>query len=160
MPFLIMGIAFAVVEDYLYIKNYANSGLIRLQIFLPGHPMFAIIFGHFYYRYRVDAEIMSMIEIIKRGGEKIKDLHLKGKKYITRGIIFVCLLHGLHNFIGVTNGAYFYVMYITELIIFVFVTISLIENRKRNVKQEALFKFMQYYPKYSEYQLEEWGIKI
>ena len=29
-----------------------------------------------------------------------------------------------------------------------------------NAKQEALFKFMQHYPKYSEYQLKEWGIKI
>ncbi len=160
MPFLIMGIAFAVVEDYLYIKNYADSGLTRLQIFLPGHPMFAIIFGHFYYKYRVNVEIMSMKEIVKRGGENIKNLCLKGKKYITRGIIFVCLLHGLHNFISVTNGTYFYVMHIAELIIFLFVTISLIENRKRNVKKEALFKFMRYYPEYSEYQLKEWGINI
>ncbi len=159
MPFLIMGMAFAIVEDYFYIENYEDSGLIRLQIFLPGHPMFAIIFGHFYYKYRVDVEIISMREIVRRECGKSKPLPYKGNKYIKRGIIFVCLLHGLHNFISITNGVYFYVMYIAELIIFLFVTISLIENRKRNVKQEALYKFMRYYSEYSEEQLKEWGIK-
>ena len=157
MPYLIMGIAFSIVEDYLYIKNYDN-GLMRLMIFLPGHPMFAMIFGHFYYKYRVKVEVYSIREILRRTTGEYKKFSLKENKFIKLGLLISCLIHGTHNFIAVTNGDLFYCMYLIELVIFVVVFVMMIKNRKRDAKKEAVEEFLKYYPEYNEERLEELGV--
>lgn len=158
MPYLIMGIAFSIIEDYLYIKNY-DVGMARLMTFLTGHPLFAMIFGHFYYKYRTDVEIISMREIVRRSGGVYKKIPLKENKYIKLGILFVCLLHGFHNFISSVAGDYFYLFYFLEVSLFILVFVFMIINRKKSVKTVALKRFLMYYPEYTINELEEMGIK-
>ncbi len=155
MPYLIIGIVFSVIEDALYIKNIEGSGWARVITFFTGHVSFSMIFGYFYYKYRVNTEINNLYYEAKRKGIKLRYKMAPKRRPIVIGMLLVTFMHGLNNFIDEEIYLYLWFLY---MIIFIVLFIRIIENKKRDAKEDAIKFFLNKYTEYTEEDLTEMEI--
>ena len=154
MPFLIIGVIFSVVEDILYINNIEGSGLARVLTFFTGHVSFSMIFGYFYYKYRVNVEINNLYYKAKKKGVKLRHKMMQKRIPIVKGMILVVLMHGLNNFI---NDKYYVYLWLSYMVIFIILFVRLNKNKTKNVKDDSIRYFTSMYPEFkcNKEQLEE-----
>ncbi len=155
IPYLIIGVVFSVIEDALYIKNIEGSGLARVIIFFTGHVSFSMIFGYFYYKYRVNTEINNLYYEAKRKGVKLRHKMMPKRRPIVIGMLLVTIMHGMNNFIDTEYYFYLWTLYI---IIFIVLFKRIIKNKKRNAKEDAIKFFLKKYLEYKEEDLVEMEI--
>lgn len=81
--FVSMG--FAVVENLLYVYgNGFSNGIMRAVTAVPAHMLFGVMMGYY----------LSMYKFVNK------------KYYLVLSLIFPIILHGLYNFILMSNGLY------------------------------------------------------
>jgi RsiW-degrading membrane proteinase PrsW (M82 family) len=158
IPIILIGVVFAVIEDYLYIFEYETSGWIRASIFFGGHNAWSMLFGYFYYRYRVRTEVNNLYYQAKKKGIKLRYKMLNKRKPIYIGMLIVVLMHGIYNFISYHFLAINVLKGILNVGLFVVLLIYTISSRKKNAKKDALKYFVKMYPEYTEEQLKEMEI--
>lgn len=158
IPFLIIGVVFSVIENYMYIKNYENVGLTRVIIFFAGHPLYAMIFGNFYYKHRVNIEINNIYYNAKKNGIKIRNKMRSKRKPLIIGMFLSILGHGMHNFIGSVTEEAYYVFWGLEMSLFILLLIWLIKGKYKSAKRDALGVFSKEYPEYTLEELTEMKI--
>ena len=102
--FLIVSMTFSILENFLYImtlyKEVNSTGIVRLLTEPIGHIFWAIIFGNYYYKYKIEGKAFNIKYILNKTNKEIEkisvfesniDLHIKG-------FIITILLHGIYDF--------------------------------------------------------------
>lgn len=158
LHFMIIAVAFSVSESYLYIKEYDN-GLLRFLITIAGHPLFALVYGVFFVKHRINIKAISIANRLRYQGfeiDNIKQTFFR-RKYFFIGILASMLLHATHNFFAPLDEVILFVMVILRTLLFIILFVFvLIQNIQIDKKGEELF--LKKYPEFTLEQLIELGI--
>lgn len=158
IPFLLVSMGFSIVEDILYIYKYYPDeefvGFMRLIVELPGHVLWGLLIGEAYYRYTVKCNVELLRYRLKQDDERFKYVNtgMYSQKIFKVATLLIIILHGLFDFLLVTNST---IGYIYIFISFVYFSFYLLKLKNVDLKEATKIEFMNYQNVCSEEEFEE-----
>ncbi len=158
IAFLIVGMVFSIVEDFLYIFIYyegaVNVGIQRLLTEFSTHTLWALLIGIGYYKYFVKKKAERIAFNLKtRQVEGISyNLGMSSKKIFTLSCLIVVLMHGMYDFLLVTFPILGIVF---AAFSFVFFVVNLAFLRNTNLNEDSINIFLRYHKNINRQDLKQ-----
>lgn len=147
IPFLIVGMGFSIVEDFLYIYEYYDGttgiDIVRLLTEFSGHTLWALLIGMGYYKYIVKYRAEKLAFNLKTRQLNFININMgmSSKSIFALSCAIVIFTHGLFDFLLVTFPILGLIFVGGSLVYFIVFIVLL---RNSILKRDSFNTFMKY----------------